>query len=175
MRDSGDDLQPDQGISQEPQAPARAPFRWRAAGHGDQVGFLLPIQLPSVHPLGQPPLEGSIQSLGHVLLAPPRDRTSADRQRTSDGGVIPARTTFPLVSLQQDARVGEFPGRSRPGPDQAGAVPAPIRVRRRARSTSLRQTASFAFIRCLRVLSVTPTARRLHQQHQADKSVLTDH
>jgi uncharacterized membrane protein YhaH (DUF805 family) len=55
---------------------------------------------------------------------------------------------------------------------RAGAVPAPIKARNRARSASLRHTASFVFL-LLRVPSFVLRARRLHQRGHTVKSLVT--
>jgi hypothetical protein len=53
-----------------------------------------------------------LEPLFHQLLAGPRHRSDAGIQRVGDLTVAPAFTHLRIVSLQQDAGLGELPGRA---------------------------------------------------------------
>ena len=84
MRHRIDNLQLNDPISQQTQAPSPAPFRWRATGHCNQARLLFPVELPTVLPSGTTPIQGCFQSLQNKALANTFDGGNAHIQRVAD-------------------------------------------------------------------------------------------
>jgi hypothetical protein len=100
----------DEAISEEPQAPASVPLRRLATGQGHQLRFQMPVQFPRLHIRRGPRTEGGVHPFFDAPLAHPHHGAEADVQRLADCGIGPRRAAFRLVSLQQNACVGENAG-----------------------------------------------------------------
>jgi hypothetical protein len=110
VRECVDVLQLDHALGQQAQRPAPlAPGR-PGAGQGEEMGFLLPVQLAPVEPWGRPGQQRRRQPLLHEPLAHPLDRAHAHPHRRRDRRIDPPRAAFRLVGLEQDARVGQLAG-----------------------------------------------------------------
>jgi hypothetical protein len=114
-----DDLQLDQLVSQQAQAPVGLAGRRLCTGAGDEFGFLYALQLAHVCARRRAVVEGRLQPLFDVLFAHPRARRRADLDRLGDRLVRQTRSVGALVRLQQDARMRELAGRLRAGSEQA--------------------------------------------------------
>lgn len=118
-RDRVHHLQFDEAVGQPVQHPARLPVRRGAAGQGDDVRLLLPVQFPWRDPTRGPAVEGGRQPLFDVLLPKAGDGRWADLDCRGDPFIDPARPRRPLVSFAQDAGVAEVAGWGPPCRDQA--------------------------------------------------------
>jgi hypothetical protein len=106
-----------------PKRPSLASGGRSATRKGDQAGLLLPIQLTPVLPIGSLcSIERRLQPLTGVSLSHACHGRESHLKGSGDGRIGPARSTFPLVGLQQDARVGKHRGRSTPTSDEGAQV-----------------------------------------------------
>jgi hypothetical protein len=78
-----------------------SPIRWRGAGQGNQVGFLLPIQAPGACPTERATGERCVQSLLGKHSSHSDEGRRAHLQGFADLFISPAWALFARVCLQQ--------------------------------------------------------------------------
>lgn len=105
-------------VGEEPEAPARVPFRGFAAGQGHELGFQVPVQFPRRDMGRGTRPEGGFQTFLDEPLPHPHDGAEADLQGRAHGRIGPGGTVFRLVGLQQNAGMGQGPRGGFPFRDQ---------------------------------------------------------
>jgi hypothetical protein len=116
--DTLDHFQGYQPCRQEAQGPTLASLRWRGTGQGNQPRLLGAVEFAPVLPVGSLARQRRRQSGGGVSLPHACHGRQPDIQCCSNGRIRPARSRLPLVGFEQNAGMGEPPGRRGPLADE---------------------------------------------------------
>jgi hypothetical protein len=118
-------------LGQQPQRPALATLRRRAARQHDQAGLLLPIQPTAVLARGRLAVQRRLQAGGDVLPADAGDGGGLTSTATAIAASVQPGPAWPWLALSRMRAWAST---------LAGATPRPIMVCSRARSSSDRTT-----------------------------------
>lgn len=96
MADAFHQFETDQAVGQQSEGPVSMPFRWLAAGQGDQVCFHLARQFAHGPPCPRPFVQGTVYSFGHVTALHLAD---GPRSRHGDLGQVSCLNLAPVQQL----------------------------------------------------------------------------
>jgi hypothetical protein len=97
----------DHAIRQQAQRPALVTGGWITAGQCDKMGFLLPVESPSAFLGSRTPFQCGTQTLTHICLAHPLNRSDTDLEGIVDGFVRSGGLTWHRIGFEQDVRTGQ--------------------------------------------------------------------